>query len=86
MELRWSKNALKDIEYWKKTDSTKVKRIKELINNIVDSPYEGIGKPEPLRFEWTGYWSRRINSEHRLIYKYNEQYIEIVSCRYHYGK
>ncbi|MBO1304526.1 Txe/YoeB family addiction module toxin [Enterococcus sp. 669A] len=86
MELRWSPKAIEDLNYWKKNDVTKVKRIKKLIENIMETPYEGIGKPEPLKFQWSGYWSRRINSEHRLIYKYTDQYIEIAACRFHYNK
>ncbi|MBP2098872.1 Txe/YoeB family addiction module toxin [Enterococcus rivorum] len=86
MELRWSDQALEDLKYWKKNDSTKVSRIKRLLSNILETPYEGLGKPEPLKFQWSGYWSRRINSEHRLIYRCEKTYVEIVSCRFHYTK
>ncbi|MBO0422697.1 Txe/YoeB family addiction module toxin [Enterococcus plantarum] len=86
MELRWSDDALNDLNYWKKNDAAKVKKIKALLENIIETPYKGLGKPEPLKFDWSGYWSRRINSEHRLIYKYTDEYIEIVSCRFHYTK
>lgn len=86
MELRWSEAALKDLSYWKKNDVTKVRKIKLLLENIIENPYKGLGKPEPLKFNWSGYWSRRINSEHRLIYRCTDDYIEIVSCRFHYTK
>jgi len=61
------------------------KKINELLRDIKRSPFEGIGKPEPLRHELQGCWSRRINDEHRLVYKVEDHAIAIVSCRYHYG-
>jgi len=61
------------------------KKINELLRDIKRSPFEGIGKPEPLRHELQGCWSRRINDEHRLVYKLYDDAIAIVSCRYHYG-
>ncbi len=86
MEIRWSKSAISDLEYWKKEDKTKINKIKMLLESIIDTPYEGLGKPEPLKYEWSGYWSRRISREHRLVYKYNEDFIEVIACRYHYTK
>lgn len=61
-------------------------RINKLIETIEKDPFRGIGKPEPLRHEWTGYWSRRINAEHRLVCKMEKGVLYIAACRYHYGK
>jgi len=61
------------------------KKINELLRDVKRSPFEGVGKPEPLRYELQGCWSRRINDEHRLVYKVEHNAIAIVSCRYHYG-
>lgn len=68
MNLVWTKNAWEDYLYWKATDIKIFKRINALIKDIRKSPFSGIGKPEPLKFELTGKWSRRINDEHRLVY------------------
>lgn len=86
MILSWTTQAWEDYLYWQKTDKSMVKRINTLIKDITRSPFEGLGKPEPLRFELTGYWSRRINEEHRLVYDYNgeRETITILQCRYHY--
>lgn len=84
MELGWAMNAWEDYLYWQKTDKTILKRINELIKVIQRSPYEGVGKPEPLKFELTGKWSRRINDVHRLVYEVKNGYLIIHQCRYHY--
>lgn len=73
-----------DYLYWHKTDKNKLKRINELIKDIARHPFEGIGKPEPLKFKYAGFWSRRIDDEHRLIYKVQDSDIFIVKCRFHY--
>jgi toxin YoeB len=73
-----------DYLYWQKTDKRKLKRINDLLKDIARQPYEGIGKPEPLKFKYSGYWSRRIDAEHRLIYKVVDQDILIAKCRFHY--
>lgn len=86
MRIKWSEDSYKQFLLWKKKDSSKVTRIKKLLANISETPYEGIGKPEPLRFDLSGWWSRRIDSEHRLVYRVNGDVIEILSCMYHYGK
>ena len=70
--------------YWQKNDKNILKRINTLIKDIKRNPFEGIGKPEPLKYELAGCWSRRINSEHRLVYEVREREIVIISCRYHY--
>lgn len=84
MILSWAGNAWEDCLYWQRTDRKKLKRINSLIRDIVRHPFEGIGDAEPLRHNWAGYWSRRIDREHRLVYKVAEDTIYIVQCRYHY--
>ena len=78
-ELSWE-----DYLHWQKNDTQKVKRINELLKDFSRHPYEGIGKPEPLRFKYAGFWSRRIDEEHRLNYRIEDDEIQIVKCRYHY--
>ncbi len=70
--------------YWQKTDKTIVKRINTLIKEIQRSPFEGVGKPEPLKHALSGFWSRRINDEHRIVYKVTDNTILIAQLRYHY--
>lgn len=84
MKLIWSSVSWNDYLYWQKVDKKKVKRINDLIKNCMRTPFEGIGKPEGLKGDLQGYWSRRITSEHRLVYKYQEDELWIASCRYHY--
>ena len=84
MILSWADNAWQDYLYWQKTDKKIVKRINTLIKDTMRHPFEGLGAPEPLKHNWTGYWSRRINREHRLVYKANEGGLYIAQCRYHY--
>ncbi len=73
-----------DYLYWQKIDKKMLKRINLLIKDISRQPYEGIGKPEPLKHNYRGFWSRRINQEHRLIYQVREDEIRIIKCRFHY--
>ena len=73
-----------DYLYWQKIDKKMVKRINLLLKDISRQPYEGLGKPEPLKHNYRGFWSRRINVEHRLIYQVNEDEIRIIKCRFHY--
>jgi len=84
MKLAWSSRAWNDYLYWQKTDTRKLKRINTLIKDSLRNPFEGIGNPEPLKHELKGFWSRRIDKEHRLVYSYNEEELLIVGCRYHY--
>jgi len=84
MILSWADNAWEDYLYWQNTDKKLLKRINLLIKDINRQPFTGVGEPEPLRYNWSGYWSRRINREHRLIYKVTDRVIIIVQCRYHY--
>ena len=78
------KNALEDLIYWSKQDKKKVKRILKLMKESAKSPMEGRGKPEPLKYDLQGCWSRRIDREHRLVYEVNKSNIRILACRYHY--
>jgi len=84
MRLVWTATSWNDYLYWQKTDKKKLKRINELIKQCLRTPFEGIGNPEPLKHELQGYWSRRIDSEHRLVYQSTETELEIIACRYHY--
>ncbi|MBB3054835.1 Txe/YoeB family addiction module toxin [Mucilaginibacter gotjawali] len=87
MEIIYSDEALKDIEYWKKSGNKIVQRkIQQLLDAIEEDPFEGIGKPEPLRHNLSGLWSRRINHSHRIIYQLTEngQTIKIHSLKGHY--
>ncbi len=86
MKLTWSTSSWEDYLYWQKVDNKIVERINELIKNAMRTPFDGIGKPESLKGGLQGYWSRRITSEHRLVYKYEDEEILIAACRYHYGK
>lgn len=76
--------ALDDFYEWESTDKKIFKRIKELIKDITRNLFEGIGKLEPLKHELSGYWSRRINDEHRLVYKISDNTLYILSCKEHY--
>jgi toxin YoeB len=77
-------NAFQDFTEWATIDRKLYKRIVDLIKDILRQPFSGIGKPEPLKHELQGYWSRRINDEHRLVYKVSEETITIIACKYHY--
>jgi toxin YoeB len=77
-------NAFNDFTEWSKIDKKIFNRITNLIKDILRSPFTGLGKPEPLKHELKGYWSRRINDEHRLVYEVTETTLIIISCRYHY--
>lgn len=85
MKLTFSTNAWEQYLYWQTTDKKILKRIHLLIKDIQRTPYEGIGKPEPLKHGLSGYWSRRINDEHRIVYKQFDDSILIAQLRYHYG-
>ncbi len=84
MIICWSTHAWDDYLHWQQNDKKKLKRINQLIKDIMRNPFSGIGEPEPLRHNWTGYWSRRIDREHRIVYKYEDEKIQIVKCRFHY--
>jgi len=84
MILIWADEAWEDYLYWQKTDKKILKKINILIKEIKREPFKGIGEPEPLKYNWTGYWSRRITIEHRLVYKIKDNSVLIAQCRYHY--
>lgn len=89
MEIKLLEQAKADLEYWKKTGNKAImNKITALLKDILEHPYTGIGKPEALKYELAGKWSRRINSEHRIIYSVHDNQIEVYvfSMRYHYTK
>jgi toxin YoeB len=89
MDISFTSNGWEDLEYWIDNDPDTVTRIKDLIKSIRQDPFRGLGKPEPLRYDLKGYWSRRITSEHRIVYKVSgtkgvDQKCVILQCRFHY--
>ena len=84
MKIIFSELAWDEYLYWQKTDKKILNRINELIKVITRTPFEGVGKPEPLKHSLSGYWSRRINDEHRLVYKIEDDKVMIAQCRLHY--
>lgn len=84
MKLIFSEQAWEDYLYWQKTDKKLLERINVLIKEASRSPFEGIGKPEPLKNALSGYWSRRINDEHRIVYKISDGSMLIAQLRFHY--
>jgi len=84
MKISWSKQAWEDYVYWQQTDKKKLKRINTLVKEAVRDPFQGIGNPEPLRHELQGFWSRRIDKAHRLVYAFEDDELLIVACRHHY--
>lgn len=85
MNKIWADAAWEDYLYWQTQDKRTLKRINQLVKDIERNKYEGIGKPEPLKHEWTGYWRREIDEKNRLIYRIQGDNIEIAQCRTHYG-
>jgi toxin YoeB len=84
MRLELDPHALEDLRYWVETDRRKALRITQLIEQTLRSPFAGPGKPEPLKFRLAGCWSRRIDREHRLVYKVETDRLIVLACRYHY--
>ena len=84
MILSFADDAWDDYLYWQQNDKKILKKINRLIKEIQRDPFEGIGDPEPLKYNWSGYWSRRITIEHRLVYKVTDDALLIAQCRYHY--
>ena len=84
MHVIYTAKAREDREYWEKNSNKIVTRIDTLLQDIQHHPFTGLGKPEPLKFQYSGYWSRRINLEHRLVYKVHDEIIYVVQCRFHY--
>ena len=85
-KLAWASKAWQDYIYWQSQDKKTLKRINRLIQDTLSNPFEGIGKPEPLKENLSGFWSRRIDETHRLVYAVDDNYLTIISCRYHYEK
>jgi toxin YoeB len=83
-KLTWTGEAWSDYLYWQSQDKKTLKRINKLIEAVLQNPFDGIGKPEPLKENLTGFWSRRIDDTHRLLYVVEDEYLTIIACRYHY--
>ena len=84
MKIVFATSALKDYREFEQKDPKVFKRINRILQNIQENPFEGIGKPEPLKHNWQGYWSRRITQEHRLVYKVTGDKILVAQCKFHY--
>ncbi len=85
MILSWTSQGWEDYLYWQQTDKKQLRRINQLVKDIMRSPFDGVGNPEPLKHHLSGWWSRRIDREHRLVYQTGEGSITILQCRYHYA-
>ena len=86
MRIIFSKNSWEDYTSWQSEDKKMLKKINDLIKDIQRNPYEGLGKPEPLKYDLAGLWSRRIDREHRIVYQIAGKVLLIYSCRYYYDK
>jgi toxin YoeB len=90
MKLQWAEEAWDDYLWWQANDTKLLRRINEILRDTMRGPFDGLGRPEALRNELSGQWSRRISQEHRLVYrvsgKGNGQVLEILACRFHYKK
>ncbi len=90
MKIVFTPNSWEEYEFWQKNDVQMVEKINELIRNAKRSPFQRLGKPEPLKGDLAGFWSRRISGEHRFVYRVsgppNRQQLEIIQCRFHYKK
>lgn len=84
MRIEFTENGLEDYNYWAINDKKKFKRLIKVIENIIRTPFQGIGKPEPLKKNLKGLWSRRLDIEHRIVYIVEDNKIVILQCRYHY--
>lgn len=84
MNIELSDQAKEDIAYWNRVDPAKTAKIRRLLESVMQTPHSGPGKPEPLKHALAGYWSRRINHEHRLVYKVEDDTLYVASCRYQY--
>ena len=84
MNIELSDQAKEDIAHWNRVDPSRTAKIQRLLQSVMQTPYSGLGKPEPLKHSLSGYWSRRIDMEHRLVYRIAGETRYVVSCRYHY--
>lgn len=85
-EVLWGSDAAADYAFWKKSDARIRERVDRLLESARLTPEGGVGKPKPLRGELSGWWSRRITQEHRLVYRFDDRAIYVLQCRYHYGQ
>jgi toxin YoeB len=85
MRLIWTSKAWEDYVFWQNQDRKTLRRINDLLKDMLRHPLEGIGKPEPLKGSLSGYWSRRINHEHRIVYAAEDAQIVVIACRHHYS-
>ncbi|HTP96619.1 MAG TPA: Txe/YoeB family addiction module toxin, partial [Burkholderiales bacterium] len=83
-EVVWTRRAGEDRDYWRTHDGRLAERVERIVADIVEHPVTGVGKPEPLKRDWSGYWSRRITNEHRLVYRVEAGVLYILQARYHY--
>ena len=86
MKKIWFDEAWNDYVYWQQQDKKTLKKSNELVKDTERHPFEGIGKPEPLKGEFSGFWSRRIDDKNRFVYRVKEEFLEILSCKGHYGE
>lgn len=86
MKLTFHEEAWEDYLYWQSSDRKQLKKINTLLHECLRTPFAGTGKPEPLKGEFAGWWSRRIDQEHRLVYRATEDGLLIAQCRYHYSR
>lgn len=86
MLIRFHPQGWDDYLYWQETDRAILRKINKLIQDIQRTPFTGLGKPEPLRHTWSGYWSRRITDEHRLVYFVDNGTVDVLQCRFHYDR
>ncbi len=84
MKIVFHPNGWEDYLFWQSENKKILKKINQLIKDILREPYEGIGKPEPLKFDLSGFWSRRIDQEHRIVYRVDNEELHIMACRHHY--
>lgn len=84
MKIALSDQAREDIAWWNRTNPRMTARVRRLLEQIMENPFSGPGRPEPLKYELSGWWSRRISLEHRLVYRVEGDTIQVLSCRYHY--
>ena len=86
MPVSWADRAWEDYQYWADSDRNILEKINALLADITVRPFAGLGKPEPLKHNWRGWWSRQITREHRLVYRVKDGRVEVAQCRYHYSK
>jgi toxin YoeB len=84
MNILFTDDAWEDYLYWQQTDKKTLRKINQLLKDIQRTPFSGIGKPEPLKHQLQGCWSRRIDSEHRLVYEITDEALKVIGCRFHY--